>query len=262
MRNWFRNCVILLVGALFFIRISTCPAQLMDTVKAVSVFSGSTLPFTVLSSAYPYDSADSSISVILFLHGAGERGKDNAAHLAVGLPHLVTTLNALHTGPYIIVAPQCPVDTKWVNTDWTAPSHTMGDITPVLAHALQVFDSIVDGNSRIDTNRLYITGLSMGGFGVWDVIQRYPTRFAAAVPICGGGDLAQAAVIKKVPIWAFHGKKDKLVKVTRTTDMVNAVHHAGGNVRESIYEDIGHLCWNKAYQDVGAMKWFISQRRN
>jgi predicted peptidase len=81
------------------------------------------------------------------------------------------------------------------------------------------------------------------------------------MPICGGGDTAQVAQLKNVPIWAFHGKKDKLVKVTRTTDMVAALTRVGGDVRDSLYEDLGHLCWNQSYQNLEAVKWLIAQRR-
>ncbi|HEX2900984.1 MAG TPA: dienelactone hydrolase family protein, partial [Bacteroidia bacterium] len=183
--------------------------------------------------------------------------------LSVGLPQLVKSLDSLHIHPYVIVAPQCPPNLKWVDTDWTLPSHRMKDsLSVTLANAMMVLDSVVAHTPLVDTNCLYLTGLSMGGFGAWELAQRDPNRFAAVLPICGGGDTAQAAQLTRLPIWAFHGKKDKLVKVSRTTDMISAIVRHGGKPHVTLYDTIGHLCWNTVYKDLDVIRWLFSNRRN
>ena len=131
-----------------------------------------------------------------------------------------------------------------------------------LGLAVKVLDSILTISDLLDKDRLYLTGISMGGFGTWDLLQRYPHRFAAAIPICGGGDPAYANVLKSTPIWAFHGKKDKLVKVSRTSDMVQAVQEAGGNIHATLHENLGHLCWTQSYQNLDAIRWLLEQQRH
>jgi len=254
---------LLLVGAMIFIPFSTAHSQGLATVKGTSALNGQALPYAVLSSKVVDKSSRAGIPVILFLHGAGERGSDNIAQLTVGLPQLIKSLDSLKINPYIIVAPQCPVEIKWVDTDWTLPSHKMkASLSPVLANALAVFDSVVAHTPLVDTNCLYLTGLSMGGFGTWELAQRFPERFAAVLPICGGGDTAQANRLTQLPIWAFHGKKDKLVKVSRTTDMISAITKKGGKPNMTLYDTIGHLCWNTVYKDLDVIRWLFSNRRH
>ncbi len=237
-------------------------AQTLDTLRGKIDYEGHRIPYTVLLKA-PHDEPGVQVPVFIFLHGAGERGSDNQAQLTVGLPALVKSLEALQMPCYAIYAPQCPVDQKWVDTDWTASSHVMAaKMNGPLEAAFAAFDSLIAVTAGVDHNRLYLTGLSMGGFGVWDLLQRYPTTFAAAMPICGGGDTAQVTQLTKMPVWAFHGRKDKLVKVARTLDMIAALKVAGGQPLMTILEDQGHLCWNKVYQNLDAVAWLISQHRN
>ena len=114
---------------------------------------------------------------------------------------------------------------------------------------------------RADKRRVYLTGLSMGGFGTWAWAQYAPKRFAAVAPICGGGDVKQAAKLKKLPIWAFHGDKDTTVSVTQTEQMIAAVRDAGGEPRVTIYPGVGHNSWNKAYADPELFTWLLLQKR-
>jgi predicted peptidase len=272
------HCFILL-ATLLFIPFSTLPAQQLDTLKGVSTVAGSRIPFTVLATRQAHEDLPPqhpdhileqkpqktpiAIPAILFLHGAGERGDNNSAQLTVGLPQFIKSLDSLGIQHYLIVVPQCPLDKRWVETDWTLPSHAMeAQLSPTLANALHIFDSVIASNPAVDTNCLYATGLSMGGFGVWELIQRHPDKFAAALPICGGGDTAQAAQLTHIPIWAFHGKKDRLVKPSRTTDMITAIQKQGGNPKVTLYETIGHLCWNTVYKDLDVIRWLFSQHRN
>lgn len=257
-----RGPVATLLLHLFFIPFSTGAAQRLDTIKGISSFQGHQMAYAVLATKPPLR-GNAGMPVILFLHGAGERGSDNSAQLTVGLPRLVRSLDSLRVAHYLIVVPQCPLNEKWVDTDWTLPSHRMKDsLSPVLANALHVLDSVVAATPAVDTNCLYVTGVSMGGFGTWEVVQRYPDRFAAALPICGGGDPHHAGKLLDIPIWAFHGKKDKLVKPFRTTDMVEAIQGKGGKPRATLYENVGHLCWDRVYQDLEVIRWFISQQRH
>jgi predicted peptidase len=101
----------------------------------------------------------------------------------------------------------------------------------------------------------------MGGFGTWDAITRYPGKFAAAIPVCGGGDTTKAYIIKNIPVWAFHGLKDKLVMPLRSISMVRAINNAGGNAKLSTYPEVGHDAWNKAYIDPELYRWLFTKRK-
>lgn len=198
--------------------------------------------------------------VILLLHGAGERGEDNRAQLV----HLASTFvkpGIRRDFPCFVVVPQCPEQQMWVNTPWSLPRHDMPEqISPPLASALEILGWL-EQNLPIDTARRYLVGLSMGGYGVWDTLQRYPGRFAAAVPICGGGDTALAPRLKEVPIWAFHGGKDTTVPTIRSVNMAQAVNDAGGNVRLTVFPEAAHDSWNPAFGTPELFPWLFAQRR-
>jgi predicted peptidase len=219
---------------------------------------GDTLRYCILSP----QSIDSSASypLVLFLHGAGERGRDNQKQLAVGVGNFASDYN-LKTYPCYILAPQCPEGKKWVEVDWKLPAHIQPATPSVnLIMTMDLVDSLCK-TLKIDTNRLYITGLSMGGFGTWDAITRYPGKFAAAIPVCGGGDTTKAYIIKNIPVWAFHGLKDKLVMPLRSISMVRAINNAGGNAKLSTYPEVGHDAWNKAYIDPELYRWLFTKRK-
>lgn len=116
-------------------------------------------------------------------------------------------------------------------------------------------------DNPIDTNRLYVTGVSIGGFGSWDLISCYPHKFAAAVPIACGDDENEAPLLVNMPIWAFHGELDNLVMPSRSINLVDAVNMAGGNARLTLYPDQGHACWNYAYTDPELFRWMFSKSR-
>jgi predicted peptidase len=205
---------------------------------------------------------DSSLKypLVLFLHGAGERGRDNTAQLKNGALYFSTNL-ARKIIPCYVIAPQCPPGFRWVEVDWKLPSHIQPKQPSIyLARTMLLVDSLVK-KLNIDTNRIFITGLSMGGFGVWDAISRWPNKFAAAVPVCGGGDTAEASVIKNIPIWAFHGNLDKVVMTSRSRDMIAAIRKAGGNPKYTEYQATGHNAWDKAYTDMEMYQWLFSQTK-
>ena len=200
--------------------------------------------------------------VVLFLHGAGERGNDNETQLTY-MDKIFGSSSFRQKYPCYVIIPQCAENFRWCETDWTLPSHTIPDTISVYLNAAnQLLDSIVKAVNA-DTSRLYITGMSMGGFGTWDLISRYPDKFAAAVPICGGADLNMACRLKDMPIKTFHGSVDKLVKVTRTRNMTIAIHKCGGNKID--YTELtgkGHLIWNQVYNMPSTFQWMFAQKKN
>lgn len=196
--------------------------------------------------------------LVVFLHGAGERGSDNKAQIKHGKQMMLTA--ASKYGAFVL-APQCPKDEKWVEVDWRAAEHKMPQKPSPSMRLLVELISRLQKEYRIDADRLYVMGLSMGGYGSWDMIQRYPQMFAAAVPICGGGDQTQARRIAKIPVWAFHGAKDNVVPVDRSRNMIQAIKAAGGKPKYTEYPDVNHFAWPPAFKDPEMLKWLFSQKR-
>jgi predicted peptidase len=197
---------------------------------------------------------------VLFLHGAGERGDDNVAQLVHGMNDFAKDENR-EKYPCFVMAPQCPKDKKWVEIDWGAEKH---DQPEELSETLQLVIAAMfalDQEFRLDKSRIYVTGLSMGCYGTWDLAQRFSGKIAAAAPICGGGDEKMAAKMAKLPIWAFHGDKDVVVKPARSRNMIEAIKKAGGNPKYTEYEGVAHNSWAKAYSDPELMKWLFAQKR-
>ena len=198
------------------------------------------------------------LPLLLFLHGAGERGDDNAAQLKHGVKQMLA-LQERH--PCFIVAPQCPKGKKWNEVDWHGASHeTPEKPSDSFASLIPLLGSL-QKELPVDPKRLYVTGLSMGGYGTWDLISRLPDTFAAAVPICGGGDESKAPSIAKIPQWIFHGGADTVVKPERSRNMVDALKKAGAEPKYTEYEGVGHNSWDKAYADAELWSWLFSQKR-
>jgi predicted peptidase len=198
--------------------------------------------------------------LVLFLHGAGERGTDNTIQLVHGMADFSSDLNRLRY-PCFVMAPQCPAEQKWVEIDWTLDSHEMpAEPSSALKLTLAAMDQLAT-EFKIDAKRLYVTGLSMGGYGTWDLVQRFPDKFAAAVPVCGGGDEQHAAKLAKLPLWAFHGVHDKAVKPERSRRMIATIQQAGGKPGYTEYPDVGHDSWNRAYSDPHMLSWLFKQKR-
>jgi len=181
--------------------------------------------------------------MILFLHGAGERGSDLKKVKIHGPPKFVEKQKDF---PFIVVSPQCPQDDWWPEK------------TEVLINLLDDILSRYD----IDTERIYLTGLSMGGYGTWSLACAYPERFVAIAPICGGGSLYMAHKLKDMPVWAFHGAKDKVVPLKESQEMVNAIKDTGGNARLTVYPNAGHDCWTQAYNNKELYDWFLKHRKS
>jgi len=201
----------------------------------------------------------SKVPLVIFLHGAGERGTNNVAQLRHGVGELLDWLDK-HEKGYRLVAGQVPNDKRWVEVDWNAKGHAMPKKpSETMSLELALLDRLL-ADPRTDAQRVYVTGISMGGYGTWNIVCRRPDMFAAAMPICGGGDTTQAAKIAHVPIWVFHGSADRAVPVCRSRNMVSALWSAGSNVHYREYPDAGHNAWTRTYRDDEVLKWFFSQR--
>lgn len=180
--------------------------------------------------------------LLVFLHGSGERGDDLAVLKKHGPPKLVETMPALQS--FIVVSPQCPKEKWW-------------DVEMVKALTEAVAEKF-----KADRTRLYLTGLSMGGYATWGTTTKYPDLYAAAVPICGGGDPAQAARLKDLPIRVFHGAKDEAVPLARSQEMVDALKAAGAkDVEFKIYPDLAHDSWTPTYADPKLYEWLLTKQR-
>jgi predicted peptidase len=199
--------------------------------------------------------------LVIFLHGAGERGNDNLSQLKY-FPTWMAEPSARKAHPCFVLAPQCRDEQKWVDVDWSKIESTPQSPTPTV-DMLAVIAAIEDTLQRepIDPARIYLTGLSMGGYGSWDLAARMPDRFAAVLPICGGGDGATAAKIKDLPIWCFHGDADTAVRVERSRTMIEALRAAGGAPKYSELAGVGHDSWTPAYRDPDVLAWLFAQKK-
>jgi predicted peptidase len=149
-----------------------------------------------------------------------------------------------------------------VDVDWSADTHTLpAEPSEPLRLALALVGAL-QGEFSIDSRQIYVTGLSMGGYGTWDAAMRRPDLFAAAVPVCGGADETKAARIAKMPIWVFHGARDPVVKVARSDHMIAALLKAGGNPGYTRYPGEEHASWDPAYRDPELFKWLFAQKRD
>ena len=181
--------------------------------------------------------------LIFFLHGAGERGSDLDSVKRHGIPKIVETNPDF---PFIAVSPQCPED-SW----WTSELHTINGLIEEIVEKYQV-----------DTSRIYLTGLSMGGFGTWSLASMYPERFAAIAPVCGGGEVRQILrSLVEMPIWTFHGQKDDVIPFSRSEEIVTALKKHGSSIKFTIYPEAGHDSWTKTYDNPELYKWFLKHSR-
>ncbi len=197
--------------------------------------------------------------LVIFLHGAGERGDDNNAQLVHGVKEFAKDENR-QKYPCFLIAPQSPKNQSWASFRRNPSAEEANKPAEPLRLTLELVDSLLKEFS-IDSERVYITGLSMGGYGTWDALARRPGFFAAAVPICGGADLKNAEKIKDVPVWIFHGDKDNAVPVARSREMVEALKKAGGSPKYTEYPGVGHNSWDKAYADPEMFAWLFAQKR-
>ena len=214
--------------------------------KSFANADGTASPYVVYVPA-GYDAAKP-LPVILFLHGSGESKGGDKMPIEQGFCNGHVQKQAKKF-PAIVVIPQC--ETR--RTGWGAKS-------PDGLRAMAMLDATIK-EYKCDESRQYLTGLSMGGYGAWSIAAAYPERWAAVVPICGGGDPADAAAIKDLPIWVFHGDADGAVKVEKSREMVAALKAAGGKPRYTELAYVGHNSWDAAYAVDELYSWMFSQKK-
>jgi predicted peptidase len=186
-----------------------------------------------------YKTARKSWPLVLFLHGSGERGTDLKALEGQGLPKLA----AGRSFPFILVAPQIPEGEVWNEEPLT---YLLDELETTL---------------WIDSDRIYLTGISMGAFGAWDLAVATPDRFAALLVISGGGNPVEICQLKDVPVWIVHGRQDDVIPVSWSEALGQRLERCGGNVKVTVYPDAGHDAWSRAYEDPAVLEWLLAQRR-
>lgn len=231
--------------------------------RAQFVYGKDTLNYRIL---YPSDyDVDKKYPLILVLHGAGERGSDNNAQLLHG-SKLFLDSAIRKDFPAFVVFPQCPADDFWANIKREpGTKDSLGGFgfisSPRPRKALGLVSALMDSiaqTPQINTKKMYIGGLSMGGMGTFELLWRKPKFFAAAFPICGGGDPAKVNIYAdNFPVWIFHGDADPVVPVSNSRVMVNALRKAGAKVKYSEYKGVGHDSWNNAFAEKDLLKWLF-----
>lgn len=238
---------------------NTLQAQQDIFEKKVFTEDSKSLPYRFVKPLNYTENNEEKYPLILFLHGAGERGNDNELQLT----YVDTVFGKewfRNKYPSFVVLPQCPLEKRWVEVDWKLPTHKQPEhMSEQLQLVMKIIESVTK-EFNVDTTRIYVIGLSMGGFGTWDLISRFPNKFAAAIPICGGADVSTACKIKNMPVWAFHGAKDKVVMVDRSRKMIEAMQKCGATPKYTEYKNSGHLIWNKVFANKKVWEWLFNQK--
>jgi predicted peptidase len=199
---------------------------------------------------------DSPYPLIVFLHGGQGAGTDNVSQISgnnwVG-SHVWLQGSNQRRHPAFVAAPQLPGLNRWDDV-------ASDELSLYGKLAIELIEELVL-SYPIDRERIYLTGQSRGGWGVWDLIAKRPDLFAAAIPICGGGDPESVVAMRSVSIWVFHGADDRQVKVSLSREMVEALRAVGANVKYSEYRFSGHAIWDQAYEDKGLIDWIFAQRK-
>ncbi|MBK8097883.1 MAG: dienelactone hydrolase family protein [Planctomycetes bacterium] len=200
--------------------------------------------------------------VVVFLHGAGERGTDNERQLTwLARPMAQSPLRERF--PCLLLAVQCPQGAMWVERPWADRRSTpMAAAAAPALQAVQKALATLLTRPDVDQDRVYLTGLSMGGYGSWELAMRMPETFAAVLPVCGGGDEREAWRLLALPIWAWHGAADKVVPPERSRHLVERLRLLGSEVRYDELAGVGHDSWKQAYGAEGALAWLFAQRRS
>ena len=230
--------------------------------RKIFVFEDDTLNYRILK-PLNYDETKQ-YPVHLFLHGAGERGNDNVSQLIHGGKLFLEKENREKYKSWVIF-PQCSKDDRWpsiISDNWnktfenktTTPNKSLGLV-------IRLMDKFVE-KKQVDKQRIYISGLSMGGMGTFEMLYRRPNMFAAATPICGNG-ISQLAksYASKVPIWIFHGSDDVVVSPNHSLKMAKAIIDSGGSPKMTLYENVNHGSWNNAFAEKDFLKWIHSKSK-
>lgn len=222
---------------------------------------GFTLPYKVM---YPKDyDKNKTYPLVVFLHGAGERGNDNEAQLTHGKQFLIDNFSEKY--PAIVIAPQCPQGNYWPNVkrheNGLGISFSFRSIetpTPAMKTLVSLIEDWLS-SGLVDTSKVYVGGLSMGGMGTFELLWRMPQTFAAAFPICGGSNIEKAkSYAKNTALWIFHGADDSVVPVERSVEMYNELKRLGAKVKYTEYEGVNHNSWDNAFREEELVPWLFS----
>jgi predicted peptidase len=237
------------------------PANAAEPEAHVFKEGGKSLPYRLLKPEGT--EAGKKYPLVIFLHGAGERGADNKKQLVWfwdAKKSSVTTRPEVAAAKAFVLMPQCPDGKKWVEVPWEKGSYKSPAISEPLKLTLDLTDKLLK-ELPIDQDRVYVVGMSMGGYGAFDAVQRRPELFAACVSICGAGDLSKAKEIAHVPVWAFHGEVDPAVPVRGSREMVEALKEAGAEPKYTEYPKVGHNSWSPAFAEKEFWNWLFAQKR-
>lgn len=210
---------------------------------------GKSLLYQVLL-PYNFDEA-SDLPILVFLHGAGERGNNNRSQLKHGSQLFKDSIMEY---PAIVVFPQCPVDLQWANS-FNGP---LEPANQTMALVENLVDSLIN-NEKVDPSRVYVAGLSMGGFGTTQMLAKFPNTYAAGIVICGGAPLSHVDDLKKTPTWIFHGLDDNVVSPQYSIDYFAAIDEGTGKHRLTLYEGVGHQSWDYAFDEPDFLSWIFSK---
>ncbi|MBC7885872.1 MAG: prolyl oligopeptidase family serine peptidase [Saprospiraceae bacterium] len=207
-----------------------------------------------------YGKKDSKTPLFLFLHGAGERGDDNKSSLVHVVPY-ITSSEIQSKYAAVVVVPQCPKEDYWAPVkrfEWVIINN--GQVTEAMKDVMLLLDKLLK-DPNIDKSRVYVSGLSMGGFGTYDLLSRRPDIFAGGAVICGGADYGKMSHYRHIPLWVFHGAKDEVVPVQFSRDFVKMRNDSGAYTRYTEYPEGKHDVWNEAIRDLDLLPWLFTQRK-
>lgn len=233
--------------------------------KKEFIQNGDTLPYRILL-PLNFD-AGTEYPMVLFLHGAGERGSDNEKQLVHGARMFLED-SIRNNYPAIVVFPQCPQNSFWANIDMGVDSiskkrtliyREKGEPTKAMELLIGLYKDLISKYNP-DESRLYVGGLSMGGMGTFELARRLPEKFAAAFAICGGANTATAAQLKNTAWWIFHGMKDNVVNPQNSIDMAKALKDEGAEVKLTLYPEANHNSWDDAFKEPEFFSWLFSHR--
>ena len=257
-----KNSITAILSLFFFFSVSAQDKDLFE--KQLFVVGEDTLPCRILTPTnfqigkkYP---------LVVFLHGAGERGNDNQAQLNWGADLFLDSLNRVKF-PAIVVFPQCPANDKWAEYNKNPNADSTGYVYTAdapMRKSLKLVSQFIDtllSSGQIDKSRVYIGGLSMGGFGTYELLWRKPQTFAAAFPICGAMNPARVNDIRKnLPLWIFHGDKDPIIYVSNSRLIFNLAKKTNPQARYTEYPGVGHDSWRNAFKEPELFPWLFAQK--
>lgn len=225
--------------------------------------SGLTLPYRLLTP--PVLVVQQSYPLVLFLHGSGERGDCNELQLRHGVSRFAEPAER-RAHPSFVLAPQCPRRIGGSAGSWITPerrgnsSRFPEKLGPALSTVMELV-ALAEESYPVDPARIYVVGISMGGFATWQLLHTGPERFAAGIPICGGGNTEWAASFAHRPVWVFHGDQDSMVPVEWSREMVSALREAGASPRYTEYPGVGHNSWDRAFSEPDLLHWLFLQSK-